>query len=175
VTALGETNTQGGWRPNKARGGCLIDVPSGETVARGLSMPHSPRLHDGRLWVLESGRGRLHIIDPATGCLEIVAEVPGFARGLAFVGNYAFIGLSKVRETSTFAGLPIAERPSELKCGVAVVDLRRGETIAMLDFHTAVEEIFDVQLWSGLRFPEVIGLQKEAVRHTFVVPRPLCE
>ncbi|MGH7193436.1 MAG: TIGR03032 family protein [Candidatus Saccharimonadales bacterium] len=170
VTVLGETDTQGGWRPNKAKGGCLIDVPSGQIVARGLSMPHSPRLHDGRLWVLESGTGRLLLVDPATGLRETVAEVPGFARGLAFAGNYAFVGLSKIRETSTFGGLPIAERLSELKCGVAVVDVHRGEVIAILEFHTAVEEIFDVQLSPGLRFPEVIGFQKEAVHHTFVIP-----
>jgi uncharacterized protein (TIGR03032 family) len=171
VTVLGETDTQGGWRPNKASGGCIIDVPSGEIVTRGLSMPHSPRLHDGRLWVLESGTGRLLVVDAATGHRETVAELPGFGRGLAFAGHYAFIGLSKIRETSTFGGLPIAERLIELKCGVAVVDLRRGEIAAMLDFHTAVEEIFDVQLLPGLRFPEVIGFQKEAVHHTFVVPR----
>lgn len=171
VTALGETDTQGGWRPNKASGGCIIDVASGETVVRGLSMPHSPRLHDGRLWVLESGTGHLLMVDTVTGRKQIVAEVPGFGRGLAFAGNYAFIGLSKIRETSTFGGLPIAERLSELKCGVAVVDLRHGDVIGMLDFHTAVEEIFDVQLLPGLRFPEVIGFQKETVHHTFVIPR----
>ncbi|HJT32677.1 MAG TPA: TIGR03032 family protein [Pirellulales bacterium] len=171
VTALGETDTQGGWRPNKAKGGCLIDVPSGQIVARGLSMPHSPRLHQGGLWVLESGTGRLLLVDAGTGLRETVAEVPGFARGLAFAGDYAFIGLSKIRETSTFGGLPIAERLSELKCGVAVVDVRRGQLVAMLEFQTAVEEIFDVQLLPGLRFPEVIGFQKETVHHTFVVPR----
>jgi uncharacterized protein (TIGR03032 family) len=134
-------------------------------------MPHSPRLHDGRLWVLESGTGRLLLIDPATGLQETVAEVPGFGRGLAVAGDYAFIGLSKIRETSTFGGLPIAERLSELKCGVAVVDLRRGELAGLLDFETAVEEIFDVQVLPGLRFPEVVGLQKEAIHHTFIVPR----
>jgi uncharacterized protein (TIGR03032 family) len=144
ATALGETNDQGGWRSNKAYGGCLIDAPSGEIVARGLSMPHSPRLHGGRLWVLESGTGRLLLVNSVTGLRESVAEMPGFGRGLAFAGNYAFIGLSKIRETSTFGGLPIAERPSELKCGVAVVDVQRGEIVAMLEFHTAVEEIFDV-------------------------------
>ena len=67
VTALGETDTAGGWRADKPQGGCLIDVPSGEIVARGLSMPHSPRWHDGRLWLLESGTGRLVLVDPATG------------------------------------------------------------------------------------------------------------
>ena len=171
VTALGETDSQGGWRPNKARGGCLIDVPTGEIVARGLSMPHSPRLHDGRLWVLESGTGRLLLVDIATGRCEPVVELPGFARGLTFAGRYAFIGLSKIRETPTFGGLPIAERLSELTCGVAVVDLRSGEIGGLLEYQTAVEEIFDVQLLLGVRFPEIIGFQKEAVQHTFVVPR----
>jgi uncharacterized protein (TIGR03032 family) len=171
VTALGETDVQGGWRQNKAKGGCLIDVPSGQIVARSFSMPHSPRLHDGRLWLLESGTGRLLVVDIASGLRETVAEVPGFARGLVFAGGHAFIGLSKIRETSTFGGLPIAERLSELKCGVAVVDLQRGQVIAMLEFETAVEEIFDVQLLPGLRFPEVIGFQKEAIQHTFIVRR----
>src|SRR5262249_1911547 len=65
VTALGETDTRDGWRANKPQGGCLLDVPSGEFVTRGLSMPHSPRWHDGRLWVLESGTGRLLHVDIA--------------------------------------------------------------------------------------------------------------
>lgn len=170
VTALGETDSHGGWRPNKAHGGCLIDITTGEIVVRSLSMPHSPRLHDGQLWVLESGTGRLLLIDAATGRGEVVAELPGFARGLAFAGRYAFIGLSKVRETSTFGGLPIAERLSELTCGVAVVDLRRGQTVGILEYQTAVEEIFDVQLLPGLRFPEVLGFQQQTIQNTFIVP-----
>lgn len=170
VTALGETDTPGGWRADKVKGGCLIDVRSGELVARGLCMPHSPRLHDGQLWVLESGTGRLVRMDTAAGTWETVAELPGYARGLALAGPYAFVGLSKFRETSTFGGLPLAERFKELKCGVAVVDLRRGQIMAFLEFQTAVEEIFDVQLLPGLRFPEVVGFQKEAVQHTFIIP-----
>jgi len=170
VTALGETDTQGGWRPNKAKGGCLIDVPSGEIVARGLSMPHSPRLHEGCLWLLESGTGRLVLVDNATGHWETVTELPGFARGLAIHGPYAFIGLSKIRESATFGGLPITERLGELKCGVAVVDLRRGQVVGLLEFQTAVEEIFAVQVLPGLRFPEVMGFQQETIQHTFIVP-----
>lgn len=171
VTALGETDAQDGWRADKASGGCLIDVCGDRVVARGLSMPHSPRLYEGRLWVLESGTGRLLLVGAATGLREAVAETPGFARGLAFAGGYAFVGLSKIREKSTFGGLPIAERLGELRCGVAVVDLRRGELAAMLTFETAVEEIFDVRLLPGLRFPEVIGFQKDAVQNTFIVPQ----
>jgi uncharacterized protein (TIGR03032 family) len=170
VTALGETDTAGGWRANKARGGILMDIPSAEIVARGLSMPHAPRWHDSQLWLLESGTGQLALIDPASGRRQVVTELPGFARGLAFAWRYAFVGLSKIRATSAMDGVPLAERRHELKCGVAVVDLRSGQVVALLEFETAVEEIFDVQLLPGLRFPEVLGFQKETVQHTFIVP-----
>jgi uncharacterized protein (TIGR03032 family) len=170
VTALGETDTRDGWRAHKAAGGCLLDIDSNQVIARGLSMPHSPRWHLGRLWVLESGQGRLVSIDRETGQRQTVAELPGFTRGLALIGPLAFIGLSKIRTTSAMDGVPLAERRHELKCGVAAVDLRSGQTAGLLEFQTAVEEIFDVQLLSGLRFPELIGFQKDAVQHTFVVP-----
>jgi uncharacterized protein (TIGR03032 family) len=170
VTALGETDTANGWRANKPRGGCVIDVSSGDFISRGLSMPHSPRWHDGRLWLLESGTGQLLMIDPVTGQREPIAEVPGFARGLALCGPYAFVGLSRIRATSAMDGVPLAARRDELKCGVAVVDLAAGGVCGMLEFQSAVEEIFDVQLLAGLRFPEVMGFQKDTLHHTFIVP-----
>jgi uncharacterized protein (TIGR03032 family) len=170
VTALGETDTAGGWRAHKPQGGCVIDVPTGAVLVRGLSMPHSPRWHDGWLWLLESGTGRLVLADLAKGRWHAVADLPGFARGLAFAGPYAFVGLSKIRPTSAMDGVPLAERRDQLKCGVAVVDLRTGQAVALLEFQSAVEEIFDVKLLPGLHFPEVVGFQKEAVHHTFVVP-----
>ena len=40
----------------------------------------------------------------------------------------------------------------------------------MLEFQTAVEEIFDVQLLTGVRFPEVMGFQQDTIQHTFVIP-----
>ncbi len=170
VTALGTTDTPNGWRPSKPRGGCLIDVDSGQVITNGLSMPHSPRQHEGRLWLLESGTGRLVTVDPANGQFESVAEVPGFARGLAMTGPYAFIGLSKIRPSSAMDGVPLADRRESLKCGVAAVDLRSGRLIGSIDFQTAVEEIFDVQLLNGPRFPEIVGFQQETLAHTFVVP-----
>src|SRR5205823_2582464 len=169
VTALGATDTAGGWRANKPQGGCLLEVSSGAMISRGLSMPHSPRWHDGRLWLLESGTGRLLLVDAATGQRQTVAELPGFARGLAMCGPYAFVGLSKIRSTSAMDGVPLAQRREQLKCGIGVVDLRSGRVIASLECHTAVEEIFDVQLLPGLRFPEVVGFQREAVQHTFII------
>ena len=89
-----------------------VSMPTGQAVARGLAMPHSPRLHDGRLWVLDSGRGRLATVDAATGRVEPVAELPGYARGLAFAGPFAFVGLSRIRETaSATCTASVAEAP----------------------------------------------------------------
>jgi uncharacterized protein (TIGR03032 family) len=170
VTALGDTDTAGGWRENKPRGGIVMDIQSNTIIARGLSMPHSPRWHGGQLWVLESGTGRLLLMHMNSGKGQAIVELPGFARGMALIGPYAFMGLSKIRETSAMNGVPLAERRGELKCGVGVVDLRCGRLVAFLEFQSAVEEIFEVQLLPGLRFPEVIGFQKETMHHTFIVP-----
>jgi uncharacterized protein (TIGR03032 family) len=157
VTALAETDTPAGWRPTKATGGCLIHVPTGRTVARGLAMPHPPRIHQGRIWLLDSGTGRLVIVDPKTGSLATVAELPGYTRGLALYDSLAFVGLSQIRETSTFGGLPIAERRADLKCGIGIVDLRAGGLLAHLEFQSGVEEIFAVEVLPGIRIPAVSG------------------
>ncbi len=172
VTALGETDEAAGWRANKARGGCLIDVPSNEVIARGLSMPHSPRWHDGKLWVLESGAGSLATVDLATGKLTEVALVPGFTRGLDFFGPYAFIGLSQVRESAHFSGIPITDRlpVEERKCGVWVVDTRDGQTVAFLRFERGVQEIFAVQVLPGARYPDVLPDEHAAVSSTILLP-----
>ncbi len=176
VTALGETDAKEGWRPGKASGGCLIDVASGVPVVRGLSMPHSPRPHDGGVLLLESGRGRMVRADPADGSVEPVAEVPGYARGLSFVGGYAFVGLSKFRKSSsvaTFGGLPISERTTPLSCGVSVVELASRREVARLEFHAGIDEIFDVQPLPD-RHPWFSGPHPKTddVRPIWVVPEP---
>ncbi len=171
VTALGESNEMAGWRANKAKGGILMDVGSGEVVCRGLSMPHSPRWYGGRLWVCESGSGTLGTVDRNTGRYEAVARVPGFTRGLDIVRDLAFVGLSQVRESAVFSGIPITERlvPEERTCGVCVVDLRRGETIALLKFESGVQEIFAVALLPR-RFPDLINDDEKLLESSFVVP-----
>ncbi len=123
VTALGESDEAGGWRKNKASGGLLIDVDSNEIISRGLSMPHSPRYYNGKLWLLESGNGSLATVNLKTGELETVCLLPGFTRGLSFYQQWAFIGLSQVRESAVFSGLAITERVSERNSGVWVVDI----------------------------------------------------
>ena len=171
VTALGTTDTPAGWRGDKRSGGVLLDVASGEIVCQGLSMPHSPRWHDGRLWVLESGGGSIGWVDPATGRYEPLAVLPGFTRGLDFCGPLAFVGLSQVRESAVFSGIAVAERPlAERCCGVGVVDTRTGRTVAFVKFEDAVQEIFAVQVLPGLQCPDVINDQMSLIADTFVLP-----
>jgi uncharacterized protein (TIGR03032 family) len=155
VTALAETDTPQGWRAVKASGGCLIDVPSGRFVARGLSLPHSPRVDGDRILLLQSGRGELSSVDPSTGHLSAIAVLPGVTRGLALHGGYAFVGLSKARPT--LEGVPIVARRDQLQCGMFVVELRTGAVVAHLEFRAGVDEVFDVQLLPGNPFPFVSG------------------
>ncbi len=172
VTALGRSDTPAGWRAEKARGGLLMDVASGEVVTEGLSMPHSPRWYRGRLWACESGAGTLGLIDQRTGRYEAVASAPGFTRGLDFAGDLAFVGLSQVRETAVFSGIPIPERlaPEERTCGVCVIDLSRGEPVALLRFEEGVQEVFAVQVLRGWRYPDLINDDPKLLENSFVVP-----
>jgi uncharacterized protein (TIGR03032 family) len=157
ATAIAETDTRQGWRPARATGGCVIDIAGGRTVVRGLCMPHSPRFSGGRLYLLESGAGRLVAADTATGRVETVATLPGFTRGLAIQGPVAFVGLSRIRPTSDMTGLPITAHPDRLKCGLAAVDLNTGQVIAHLFIAPPVDELFDVQLLPGVRCPFLSG------------------
>jgi uncharacterized protein (TIGR03032 family) len=170
VTALGETNTQGGWRANKARGGVLMDIESNEILLRGLSMPHSPRWYREKLWLLESGEGSLAVVDLDRRTWQTVAQVPGFTRGIDFVGPLAFIGLSQVRESAVFSGIPLVQRLRERNCGVWVVNIETGKTIGFLRFEAGVQEIFAVQVLRGMRFPELLEWNDQRLAHSYVLP-----
>ncbi len=169
VTALGATDTPGGWRADKRSGGLLLDVPSGAVLARGLSMPHSPRWYAGKLWLLESGNGGVVVVDEATGRYESIAALPGFTRGLDFHGRFAFIGMSQVRESALFSGIAITELPERL-CGVWVLDIVSGQTVAYLKFEDAVQKIFAVAVLPGRRFPDVLNDGRARMANSFVLP-----
>ncbi|MGH9649485.1 MAG: TIGR03032 family protein, partial [Terriglobales bacterium] len=170
VTALGETDTAGGWRANKRNGGILMDIETNAILLRGLSMPHSPRWYQGKLWLLESGQGSLAVADLKQGTWRAVAQLPGYTRGLDFLGPLAFIGLSQVRESATFSGIPLVERLRERTCGVWVVHLETGETLGFLRFEAGVQEIFAVQVLPGMRFPEILEWDDARLGHSYVLP-----
>lgn len=170
LTALGETGQVSGWRENKANGGIVIDREDETVIARGLSMPHSPRWYRDRLWLLESGTGSFGFLDPHSGRFESVASLPGFTRGLTFTGPLAWIGLSQVRESAVFGGIPIAQRAlEERSCGVWVVNIETGQTIGFVKFEDAVQEIFAVEIVSA-RYPELVNEDRELLSGSFELP-----
>lgn len=168
VTALGESNTAQGWRANTRDGGVLIDSAENRVIARGLCMPHSPRWHQGRLWLLESGRGALVCVDPVTGEKRDVARVPGFARGLDFVGDVALIGLSQLRESNAFTDIPVTATNVERRSGVWAVHAHSGATLAFLTFTGGVREIFAVQALPAL-YPDLIA-EGELLATAYALP-----
>lgn len=164
VTAASRSDTVDGWRDRRRDGGVVIDVARDRILCSGLSMPHSPRLHDGRLWVLNSGAGQLGWIDPETPDPVFTPEIfcPGFVRGLAFHGHYAFVGLSRPRY-DRFEGLGLDERlretDSEPWCGVQIIDLRKGSVAAWFRIDGKVQEIYDVAVLPGASCAMMLGPQ----------------
>lgn len=165
ATACGGSGDPSSWRNQRNGGGVMIHIPSGELAATGLTMPHSPRWHDGKLWLLNSGTGELGWIEH--GQFQALCFLPGFVRGLTFAAGCAVVGLSKLRSPQ-FTGLPLEERLNvEGKpggcCGLRVVDLATGEIAHSLDLPEPIDELFDVAVLPGVRQPRALGLQGEEI------------
>lgn len=75
---------------------------------------------------------------------DYVTEVLQFSAG--------FVGANTV----VFGGLPIGEHSDHLQCGARVIELSSGRTIATLQFHSGVEEIFAVEVLPGTRNPQTL-------------------
>ncbi len=167
VTAVSESDVADGWRDHRRDGGVVIRVSDSTVICRGLSMPHSPRLYGDRLWLLNSGVGDFGFVDIRTGEFTAVAFCPGYARGLAFVGDFALIGLSRPRNTAAFEDLALdanlAAKKAEPRCGVIVVDLRSGDLVHWLRFDGMVEELYDVVAIPGARRPMALGFKTDEI------------
>jgi uncharacterized protein (TIGR03032 family) len=178
VSAFAVTDEPEGWRPTRATSGIVMEVPSGKVVATGLSMPHSPRVYANHLWILNSGHGTIDIVDRGTGRAQPFAQMSGFTRGLDFHGSLGFVGLSRVRESNVFGGLPLTERISENDrfVGVQAVDLATGKLAGHVRFTSGVNEIFAVNVLRGLHYPTILERSDELVDTVYALsPQALRE
>ncbi len=167
ATAIAPTNVADGWRDHRHHGGIVMDIESNEILAQGLSMPHSPRWAENKLWVANSGAGEFGFVDMNSGNFEAIAFCPGYIRGISIHGHYAVIGLSKPRH-KTFQGLPLDERLAkervEARCGLYVVDLKTGGTPHWLNIEGVVSELYDVITLPGVKCPSMIGFRNDQIR-----------
>ena len=106
MTALSRTNTAEGWRESGTDNGILLDE-KGDVLVDGLSLPHSPVLANGELYLVEAGRGRLLSFD---GSVRVIAELNTVARGLSMSAGYYFVGGSRIRASSGDAALILTKR-----------------------------------------------------------------
>ncbi|RPH91761.1 MAG: TIGR03032 family protein [Chroococcales cyanobacterium metabat2.561] len=166
VTMLAQSHTPNGWREQMEDGGVLMDIETNEVVVQGLSMPHSPRWYQDKLWLLESAKNRIGYVDFKHNQLIPLANLSGYARGLVFCENLAFVGLSQARH-----GESNSQPNSKNLCGIAVIDLQTGETIASLCFESGVDEIFGVSVLEGSGFPIIPEWNEEMLANTFILPQ----
>jgi uncharacterized protein (TIGR03032 family) len=173
VTCVSQSDVADGWRDKRLDGGCVIDVEQNEVIITGLSMPHSPRWHQDKLWLLNAGTGDFGYIDPHTQTFEPVTFCPGYGRGLTIYGNFAVVGISKPRHNKTFQGLPLDERlaqkQAEPRCGLLVIDLRTGDIVHSLQIEGMIEELYDVAVIPGVRNPMAIGLRNDEIRRVLSI------
>jgi uncharacterized protein (TIGR03032 family) len=169
VTAASRSDTIDGWRDRRLDGGIVMNVETNTIICEGLSMPHSPRIWDNKLWVLNSGAGELGFVEKASdgkGTFKPVAFCPGFVRGLGFHGKYAFVGLSKPRY-QRFEGLALDKRlkdaDSEAWCGVQVIDLTTGSCVQWFRIDGGVAELYDVAVVTGCSQPMALGFATDDI------------
>ena len=176
VTAVGTSDVVDGWRDRRRDGGVVMEVPDGRVIASGLSMPHSPRLYRGRLWLHNSGTGEFGSVDPGGGRFEPLTFCPGYLRGLAFAGDYAVVGLSQPRHDKTFSGLALQEelarRGAEARCGLLIIDLRTGDVAHWLRVEGMVRELYDVAVLPGVTRPMALGFKTDEILRMIAVGEP---
>jgi len=174
VTCVAQSDANEGWREHRLDGGIVIDVVANEIVCSGLSMPHSPRWHGGKLWLLNAGSGEFGQVDLASGRFVPVAFCPGFLRGLSFIGNYAVVGLSAQRQNRTFSDLKLdaelVKRGVAARCAVVVIDLKRGDVVHELRLSGVIEELFDTAVIPGARHCGAVGFVSDEIRRTLSLP-----
>ncbi len=170
ATALSSTNVPEGWRADRAKSGVLLDIRKNKIILNGLSMPHSPLVYQGKLWVLDSGTGNILCMDPSKYQPEVFAHCPGFLRGLAFYKDYLFVGLSKMRETTVFTGLPITSLHPELECAVYIFNIKTRQLLGFLKFTKGIEELFDISILPNTSNPHLVGFEEETIEQVVVMP-----
>lgn len=175
VTAVCRSDVVDGWRDRRHDGGIVIDIDSNEILTGGLSMPHSPRFHDGKLWLLNSGTGELGWLNPSDKAFTPLAFFPGFLRGLAFHNGYAFVTLSKPRH-GRFEGLELdaklKAKDADAWCGIQIVSLSSGDVAQWLRFDGAITELFDICVLPGVANPITLGPQSAEIRDFLTIENP---
>lgn len=172
VTTFSQYDEAGAWRKHQdeKNTGTLIDVQQNKIVVQGLMMPHSPRYYQGKVYFCNSGEGQLCCYHPVSGQMQVLAELPGFTRGMDFYGPLLFVGLSKVRQGDITRQAPLAEKYHETHSGIWVWNLETNTEVGWLKFSGNVDQIYDVAVLPGCSYPELLEPEHPRLRNHFCFP-----
>ncbi|MEM6396211.1 MAG: TIGR03032 family protein [Bacteroidota bacterium] len=169
ATAFSQTDTPQGWRSTVTTSGVIFDVTTDEVVIDRLPMPHSPRIFNGDLYVLLSASGEVAKINLKDRSYDVVCKISGFVRGMSLIGDYLFVGLSKLREnSSTFSKLDFAKNANE--AGIAIVHLPTGAKVGVINYLSSVDEIYDVHILAGKRRPNIMNTLTDDHKAALMIP-----
>lgn len=173
VSMVSKSDIAEGWRQKRVGGGCIMDIESNEVILEGLSMPHSPRWYQDKLWLLNSGTGEFGYADMKTGKFEPITFCPGYQRGLAFHNNFALIGISESRHSKTLGGLPLdeklAQKDAQARCGILIIDLKTGDIVHSLNIEGVVNELYDIAVLPNIRCPMALGFRTDEIRRVITI------
>lgn len=173
VSVVSKSDVSEGWRQKRINGGYIIDIESNEIVLDGLTMPHSPRWYQDKLWVLNSGTGEFGYADLKSGKFQAVAFCPGYQRGLAFHRNFAIVGISESRHSKTLSGLPLDDKleakDTTARCGLLIIDLKSGDIVHSLNIEGVVHELYDIAVLPNIRRPMAIGFRNDEIRRIITI------
>jgi uncharacterized protein (TIGR03032 family) len=156
------------WR-NHINKGVVYDILEERVVCSNLSSPHSPKWYrppgyeEPRLWLLESGKGQFGYVDLEKDTFVPKIFIPGFLRGIDFIGSVAIICSSKDRFDASFAHIPLgemlAEKGIESKCAIWFINLDTFDIDNCLIFKSGknMKETYDISAFSGVVRSRIIS------------------
>ncbi len=156
ATSFNQGNTPQSWRENITETGTLYDIEKNEVILNNLAMPHSPKIINDELYLLQSATGELVKVNTDNKTCELIYKFKGFVRGMAHYKDYLFVGLSKLRKnSSTFAKLPFANDAQE--AGMVVIHLPTKSLVGKITYQASVDELYEIQVLSNKLRPNILN------------------
>lgn len=169
VTGLGSTTAPKAWKDTIVDGGILMDVEKNEIILNHLAMPHSPKMYKNEMYLLLSASGEFVKVDLGTKTYKTLKNFDGFCRGLSFVGDFAFIGFSKLRKnSSTFAKLSFSDKANF--SGIKIIHMPTNAEVGEIIYETSVDEIYEVMVLENMIRPNILNTHDEIHKYSLAIP-----
>jgi uncharacterized protein (TIGR03032 family) len=167
VTTFNMEDTRDSWSEGRIDYGTLIDIDTDEILIEGMIMPHSPKVHNGSIYVCESGLGNVWQYNIETKEKTELIKLQGFTRGVNFYGGLMFVGTSRIRSSDIKNPTPLTKMYEETFAGIWVINPNTGEEVAHIKFEGNIDQIYDIAIIPNSTCPELLQTSSSLTRHLF--------